>query len=125
MKWYLAKLIFQIECGDGNHTPQFDEQLRLIYGEDELHAFHKARLLGEGDCLKEEHENALAVKWKFLDVTELHPLIHASDGAEIFSIIKEEPEDRVYIRNVRNAANLLLQQGLQQFTGLNSIISGT
>ena len=49
MKWFLAKLVFLIHCGNGNHTPQFDEQLRLIYAEDELHAFHKARLLGEGD----------------------------------------------------------------------------
>ena len=49
MKWFLAKLVFRIHCGNGNHTPQFDEQLRLIYAEDELHAFHKARLLGEGD----------------------------------------------------------------------------
>ncbi|RYY10197.1 MAG: DUF4288 domain-containing protein, partial [Chitinophagaceae bacterium] len=27
MNWYLAKLIFRIVCGQGNHTPQFDEQL--------------------------------------------------------------------------------------------------
>jgi len=27
MNWYLAKLVFRIICGDGDHTPQFDEQL--------------------------------------------------------------------------------------------------
>ena len=30
MKWYLAKMIFRIICGEGEHTPQFDEQLRLV-----------------------------------------------------------------------------------------------
>ena len=36
MKWYLAKLVYRIICGEGNHKPQFDEQLRLIYAEDDL-----------------------------------------------------------------------------------------
>ncbi len=30
MKWYLAKLVFRIICGEGNHTPQFDEQFVLF-----------------------------------------------------------------------------------------------
>ena len=46
MKWYLAKLVYRIICGEGAHTPQFDEQLRLIYAEDDLHAFQKARTTG-------------------------------------------------------------------------------
>ena len=36
MKWYLAKIIYRIICGEGIHTPQFDEQLRLIHAEDEM-----------------------------------------------------------------------------------------
>ena len=30
MNWYLAKFVYRIVCGNGNHIPQFDEQLRLI-----------------------------------------------------------------------------------------------
>ena len=30
MNWYLAKIVYRIICGDGNHTAQFDEQLRLV-----------------------------------------------------------------------------------------------
>ena len=30
MNWYLAKIVYRIICGQGNHTAQFDEQLRLI-----------------------------------------------------------------------------------------------
>ncbi len=125
MKWFLAKLVFRIVCGTGNHTPQFDEQLRLIYAEDELHAFHKARLLGEGDCIKEEIESLVNVNWEFIDVTELHLLTCDIDGAEIYSVIKEEADANLYIRSVQKTATQLLQQGLHQFTGLNSISIGT
>ena len=48
MNWYLAKMVYRIICGDGNHTPQFDEQLRLIKAQDEFHAFQKiVKLIGE------------------------------------------------------------------------------
>jgi hypothetical protein len=30
MKWYLAKFVYQVISGNGNHSPQFDEQMRLI-----------------------------------------------------------------------------------------------
>ena len=123
MHWFIAKLVFQIICGSGKHTPQFDEQLRLIYAEDELHAFYKARLMGEGDCLKDE--NGVAVKWKFIDISELHLLTDKTDGAEIYSIKKEEADANLYIRSIQKSARQLLQQGLYQFTGLNNIPIGT
>jgi hypothetical protein len=119
MDWFLAKLVFRIHCGNGNHAPQFDEQLRLIYAEDELHAFHKARLLGEGDRIVPETEdiNSLVnVTWKFLDVIELHPLVNFIDGAEIYSVKREEDDANMYIRNIQKAATQLLQHGLHQFT---------
>src|SRR4051794_41183571 len=89
MNWFLAKMVFRIFCGNGNHAPQFEQQLRLIYAEDELHAFHKARLLGEGDRVHDQSENAANIKWKFLDVTELHSLVVCTDGAEVYSLIEE------------------------------------
>jgi Domain of unknown function (DUF4288) len=121
MHWFLAKLVFRIVCGQGDHTPQFDEQLRLLYAEDELHAFHKARLLSEGDCGNDEMENTVAVKWKFIDVIELHHLTRFTDGAEIYSVIKEEADANLYIRGIQKKATQLLQRSLHQFTGLNSI----
>ena len=125
MHWFLAKLVFQIVCGNGRHTPQFDEQLRLIYAEDELHAFHKARLLGEGDCLKDESGHAIAVKWKFIDVIELHHLTEYTDGVEIYSNIREEADPNLYIRSIQKKARQLLQLGIHQFTGSNNIEIGT
>jgi len=50
--WFLAKIVYHIISGEGNHTPQFDEQLRLIQAENELQAIQKARQTGE----KEEAE---------------------------------------------------------------------
>lgn len=125
MTWFLAKMVFRIFCGNGNHTPQFEQQLRLIYAEDELHAFHKARLLGDGARVNDEAENAANIKWKFLDVIELHSLTVCTDGAEVYSLIWEENDADTYIRSVRNAATQLLQKSLSQFTGINSILIGT
>ena len=46
MNWYVAKIVFRIISGEGNHNAQFDEQLRLISAEDEHQAFEKATAIG-------------------------------------------------------------------------------
>ena len=42
MNWYIAKIVFRIITGDGDHKPQFDEQLRLINANNEEQAFEKS-----------------------------------------------------------------------------------
>ncbi|MEO6670417.1 MAG: DUF4288 domain-containing protein [Ferruginibacter sp.] len=116
MKWYLAKLVFRIICANGDHKPQFDEQLRLVSAEDDLHAFHKARLMGETENLD---GITTLVKWKFIDVSELHTLSELTDGAELYSKVIEEDEPEKYISHIQKRASQLLQNGLHQFTGLN------
>ncbi len=122
MNWYLSKLVFRIICGDGIHTSQFDEQLRLIKAEDELHAFQKARCIGERECMAASHTNN--VQWKFIDVSELHLLSDFIDGAEIYSKITEEEDSAKYIRTTQKRATQLLQNGLNNFILLNDIIIG-
>ncbi|CAN5400858.1 hypothetical protein BH11BAC3_BH11BAC3_41020 [soil metagenome] len=120
MNCYLAKLVYRIICGEGSHTAQFDEQIRLIYAEDYLHAFHKARLIGdsEGDnCL--DDDPSINVKWKFIDVSELLLVSTETDGAEIYTIVKEEDDADTYIRTIKKKATSILQEGLQNFTVLN------
>ena len=119
MKWYLAKLVYRILCGDGQHTPQFDEQLRLIHAEDELHAFYKARLFGQ-----HEQDNFLnaadkPVHWKFIDVSELHPLTELIDGAELYSRICEEEEADSYIRVTKQRATHILESSMHKSFPLN------
>ena len=89
MKWYLAKLVFQIICGDGDHTPQFDEQLRLVAAHNEDEAFTKAQNMGlhEQDMFYNQRQQL--VQWQFINVSELLHLSELIDGAEIYSQIKE------------------------------------
>lgn len=119
MKWYLVKMVYQIICGEGNHTPQFDEQLRLIHADDDLHAFQKARRVGE-----KEQDNFLnaankPVKWKFIDVSEMNVLNNFVDCAEMYSRIKEEYDAEYYIQVVKLRANHLLENSLQHAAYLN------
>ena len=121
MNWYIAKLVYRVICGEGNHTPQFDEQVRLIKAEDELHAFHKARLIGDNEAVNGMNDTTIAVRWKFIDVSELLPLVSMADGAEIYGTVKEELDADMYIRTTQKKAIHLLQMALNQFTGLNAL----
>jgi hypothetical protein len=119
MNWYLAKMVYRIICGDGEHTPQFDEQLRLIKAHDEFHAFQKAQLLGE-----REQDNFLnaaqkPVHWKFIDVSELHKLDDLIDGAEMYSKICEEDDANIYIHTTHLRAAHLLENSMQKSIQLN------
>jgi Domain of unknown function (DUF4288) len=119
MKWYLAKLVYRIICGEGDHTPQFDEQLRLVFAEDDLHAFQKARTTGHL-----EEDNFLnnlqkPVLWKFIDVSELHPISEFADGAELYSRICEEEEADRYIKITKQRANHILENSMIKCLPLN------
>lgn len=105
MNWYMAKIVYRIICGSGNHTPQFDEQIRLVEAEDSFHAFQKAQSIG---LREQEHflnEDQETVQWKFINVCELYPLDRLSDGMEVYSRIQEEadPESFVHITNLKAA----------------------
>jgi hypothetical protein len=114
MNWYLAKIIYQIICGDGRHTAQFDEQLRLIQANDELEAFHKARQMGEDEQETFFNSKEKLVQWKFVDVSEVHKLDALIDGAEIYSRINEEEDADVYVKFVKLKAAHLMQQSLHK-----------
>ena len=49
MNWYLAKIVFKIICGNGNHAAQFDEQLRLVNANTKMLALQKAIELGKSE----------------------------------------------------------------------------
>lgn len=117
--WYLVKIVFRIICGDGSHTPQFDEQLRLIHAEDELHAFQKARRLGERE--QDYFLNAVEkpVRWKFIDISELHKLDKLIDGAEVYSKINEEENADIYIRSTHLKATHIFENSVCQCIKLN------
>lgn len=97
MKWYLVKMVFRIICGDGRHTAQFDEQLRLISAGSKEEAFHKAQVLGgrEEEMFFNNHQEL--VQWQFISVSELYLLNDLIDGAELYSRIEEMDNAEAYI----------------------------
>jgi hypothetical protein len=97
MNWYLAKIVYQIICGEGHHTPQFDEQLRLIAAPDEQEAFHKAQRIGITEEESFYNDKQHLVRWKFVDVCELYRLSELIDGAELYSRIQEAGSAESYI----------------------------
>lgn len=108
MNWYLAKMVFRIICGDGNHTAQFDEQLRLIQAYSQEEAFHKAQLMGSKEEEMFFNQQSQLVQWKFINICELYVLSDFIDGAEMYSRIdeKENAEQYEYVVN-QKAANIL------------------
>lgn len=46
MNWFLSKIIYRIICGDGRHTAQFDEQIRLVAASDRDEALEKSGRIG-------------------------------------------------------------------------------
>ena len=119
MNWYLAKIVYQIICDKGLHNPQFDEQLRLIYAEDNLHAFQKARLIGEKEQDSFLNKVDKPVYWKFIDVSEIHTLNQFTDGAEMYSRINEEEDADIFIHVTRLKASHLLEECTHQSIRLN------
>ena len=107
MNWYLAKIIFRIICGDGQHKAQFDEQLRLVAAADKEEAFRKAREMG----IKEEesffNKKEQLVQWKFVNICELYLLNELADGVEIYSRIEEKENADAYMFTInQKAANI-------------------
>ena len=118
MKWYLAKIVYQIVCGKGEHRPQFDEQLRLISAEDEEVAFDKALTIGKNE--EEVFYNAKhqLVNWQFVNVSELYLLQELIDGAELYSRINEVDDADAYLSFVHSKASSIQQKQTLQLLNL-------
>ncbi|WP_165824040.1 DUF4288 domain-containing protein [Pseudochryseolinea flava] len=103
MNWYIAKIVFGIKT-EAAQKQQFDEQLRLISADNQEEAFLKARTIG----LNEEdlffNDKNTAVKWEFINVSELIPMKNMEDGVEVYSKIHEIEEPANYIHVVHQKA---------------------
>jgi hypothetical protein len=107
MNWYLTKIVYQIICGDGNHAAQFDEQLRLIAAGDAQEAFKKASHIGIMEQENFLNDKNIPVKWKFINVCELHKLSELIDGAELYSRIQEADDADQFIEITHRKAGYL------------------
>lgn len=104
MNWYITKLVFRVISGNGDHTPQFDEQVRLIEARNANEAFLKARFIGgrEEDAFMSEDLNA--VRWQFIDVCDMNEISEFKDGMELFSRIHETDHALSYIDYIHHRA---------------------
>jgi hypothetical protein len=102
MKWYLVKLVYQVVSGNGAHTPQFDEQLRLIRAEELDWAREKAKMLGQIGAFSFLNNRKEEVNWRFIDVVDICEIGEIEDGAQLYSTT-EEPEDVSLYLNVISA----------------------
>jgi hypothetical protein len=118
MKWYLAKLVFRIICGDGNHTAQFDEQLRLISAANEEEAFEKASTIGKSEQDSFFNLKQQLVQWSFVNVSELYRLNELIDGAEMYSRISEVDDADAYTTFVHRRAESIQQKTTHQLLNL-------
>jgi hypothetical protein len=119
MNWYLVKLIYQIICGDGMHTAQFDEQLRIIAATDDMNALTKAQLLGHREQETFYNNKEKLVQWKFIDVSEMNRIDSFFDGAELYSRINEQDNADSYISMVQMKASYLLAQSSTTYSSKN------
>ena len=111
MNWYLAKMVFRIVCGEGEHTPQFDEQLRLVSGKDKEEAFTKAQEMGRQEEDSFYNRKEQLVRWQFINISELYLLSELIDGAELYSRIEERDNADAYIYTVnQKAENIFFTQ---------------
>ena len=118
MKWYLSKIVFRIICGDGEHTAQFDEQLRLVAANDEEEAFQKALTIGRSAEDRFYNDKQQLVSWKFVNVSELYRLTELIDGAELYSRINEVDNAEQYIGLVNRKAESIREKRTHQLLNL-------
>ncbi len=114
MNWYLAKIVYQVTCGEGTHTPQFDEQLRLIRAATKEEAFVKAQQRGKAEEESFVNQKQKPVQWQFINVCELYRLSSLIDGAELYSRIEERDNAAAYIDIIhKKAAGIISSDTLE------------
>lgn len=118
MNWYLVKIVYQIICGEGIHTAQFDEQLRLISAHSEEEAFIKVVEIGQQEETVFCNDKQQLVQWKFVNISDLYRISQFINGAELYSQIKETDDGEVYASFVHHKAKDIQQKYTHQLLQL-------
>ncbi|PWV45597.1 DUF4288 domain-containing protein [Chitinophaga sp. S165] len=97
MQWFVAKIVYQIITGKGEHNPQFDEQLRLISANNRDEAWKRASEIGIQEQYAFKNQRQELVEWRFINVPEVNLLSSLGDGMELYSRIEEPGDAKAYI----------------------------
>jgi hypothetical protein len=101
MNWYLVKLVFQVLSGEGTHTPQFDEQVRLIRADEVNWAYEKATVIGWLEQRSFVNNKNEEVTWKFIDVAEVLQISDPEDGVLLCSYTEEPDDAEAYTKLIK------------------------
>ncbi|MCF6406171.1 DUF4288 domain-containing protein [Chitinophaga filiformis] len=112
MQWFVAKIVYQIITGKGEHHPQFDEQLRLISANTRDEAWKRASEIGMQEQYAFRNQRQELVEWRFISVPEVNVLNNLGDGMELYSRIEEPGDANAYISWLQVKANHLKGQQL-------------
>lgn len=107
MQWFIAKLVYRIVCGNGNHQPQFDEQLRLVGAASKTTALQRATAMGLAEQDTFYNDKQQLVQWQFVAVCELHSFNSRLHGAALASYITEVNDASAYISFTQHKAACL------------------
>lgn len=109
MKWFVVRYIYQIITGEGDHSPQFDEQLRLTIAANCDEALTKAERQADDFHRPFRNCNGDMVSWKFICVADLYEIQSPADGAEVASVLHEPEDVNAFLDNI-NQHKTFLQQ---------------
>ncbi|NIG53480.1 DUF4288 domain-containing protein [Chitinophaga sp. Cy-1792] len=112
MHWFVAKVVYQIISGNGNHTPQFDEQIRLISAVTKKDALEKAHQIGIQEQYAFKNLQEELVQWKFINVPEVYDINQLTDGMEVYSRIEEPGDPKSYLAWLQTKSAQLQDQPL-------------
>src|SRR3954469_21326860 len=87
MKSFTAQIIYRIEC-EGLPTDQYEEQWRLVYGENEEQALTEAKQAGKKEESTFIDRHGRTICWKMLAVKDLQP-VELKNGGLLFSMVRE------------------------------------
>lgn len=111
MKWYIAKIVFQIV--NNSNIQQFDEQVRIIKAADIEDAFCKANDIAKAEENEFSDFYNNKVNWKFVAVPYLSELSSLEHGTELCSqIIEKEPKEN-YLYSIKLKQEEIKRKAMQ------------
>lgn len=107
MKWFAVNCIYQVICGEGYHSPQFNEQIRLFLATDRLEALEKVNQHAGKFNVPFKNCAGETVLWEFLGIGSLTEINEIKDGVEVASKILEPKSLENYLENLEHRTRLL------------------
>lgn len=87
MNAYISQIIYRITCIDVQ-CEQYEEQLRLVFAEDERQALEETKRIASLEECSFVDRRGRRVTWQMIAVKDLHE-VDLTNGSLLFSTVKE------------------------------------